>query len=118
MKRRLKAFKLSSFIPNLIVALCYPIIKTCISKNKFLVFSDSCFIVGALFCLFGVFNLLYLSGDFDITTYIASKFIAKDKRSFEVYESDASEKRKDSFNYPLLVGIILVIISFITTLFI
>lgn len=118
MINRIKAFRLSSFIPNLVIALCYPIIKTCISENKLLVFSDSCIIVGLLFTVIGIFNLLYLSGDFDITAYITSKFLLKENRSFDTYESDAHEKRKDSFNYPLLTGILLVIISYITALFV
>lgn len=118
MKNRIQAFKLSSFIPNLVIALCYPIIKTCISDNKLLVFSDSCIIVGLLFTVIGIFNLLYLSGDFDITAYITSKFLLKENRSFDTYESDAHEKRKDSFNYPLLCAFILLIIGYLTSLFV
>lgn len=118
MKKIFKGFKLSSFISSLIIGFFYPIIKTAISENKLLVFSDSCIIIGLIFVTFGIFNSLYLHGDFDITTYIASRVFHKDTRSFKAYEEDADDKRKDSFNYPLFTGIILVIISYIITPFI
>ena len=119
MKKLFKGFKLSNFIPNIIIGFAYPIIKGATSDSFAFGFSDACFIVGLVFALIGVFYSLYLHGDFDITSYITKRTLTKDKKeTFEIYEENINEKRKDSFNYPLLLCIILIIASYIATLFV
>lgn len=119
MKKIFKKFKLSSFIASTIISFAYPIIKVfSIENNKLTVFSDSCFIVGLLFTIFGIFNSLYLHGDFDITTFIARKSFLKQKNeTYSEYKENLKEKREGSFNYPLFNGILLIIIAIITSLF-
>ena len=115
MKKIFKGFKISNFISTLIIGLFYPIIKTAISNNKLLVFSDTTFIISLFFLVFGVLNNLFLHGDFDITTYITKKVFVKDKEPYDVFKENMKEKREDSFNYPLFVGILLFVISIITS---
>ena len=119
MKNKFSSFKFSSLIANLIIGLAYPIIKSCIAeRNKLIVFSDTCLIIAGGFIIFGVFTSLYLHGDFDVTTYIAGRTFKKNRnQTYEKYKKDKDYERKGSFNYPLLTGIILLLTSFITSLF-
>lgn len=115
MNKIFKGFKVSSFISNLIIAYVYPIIKTAISSNKLLIFSDTSFVISLVFIGFGVLNNLYLHGDFDITSFIAKRSFTKDKESYDEYKHNMKEKRENSFNYPLFVGFIQLILSLITS---
>ncbi len=109
-------FRLNYFITNMIVALLYPIYRYVSSSNSLLAFSDGCFIIGLFLLIVGIVLILYAHGDFDITGFIASRAIGKNKEDFDVYITNQNEKRKDSFNYPLLCGIILIILSFLSAL--
>lgn len=119
MKKLFQGFKISNFIASLIIGFIYPIAKTAISENKLLVFSDTCFIISLFFIGFGVINSLYLHGDFDITSFIAKRSFTKDKKeSYDEYKENINEKRKDSFNYPLFTGLLILIVSIISSRFI
>ena len=61
-------------------------------------------------------TLCIRDGDFDITGFIASRAIGKNKEDFDAYITNQNEKRKDSFNYPLLCGIILIVLAGISAL--
>ena len=107
-----------SLLINLLIALAYPIIKFFSSSNRLLAFSDACVIIGLFLVIVGMANWLFLKGDFDITAYIAERSLKKENRDFDVYMEDQKEKRKDSFNYPLLCAVILLLISYLTSLFV
>ena len=109
-------FNIRYFITNLIVVMLYPIYRYVSNNNSLLAFSDACFIIGLFLLIVGIVLVLYNHGDFDITGFIASRAFAKNKEDFDSYIANQKEKRKDSFNYPLLCGIILIIISAVTAL--
>ena len=114
-----KNLKIKSLLIDLIICLTFPIVKAYSStNNKLLIFSDICTIIGFLCLLFGVINSLILHGDYDVTSYIMQRTIHKNSQNFDSYKKDKEEKRKDSFNYPLLCGIILIIISYLSALFV
>lgn len=118
MKDKLSNFRLSSFIGNFIICIIYPIVKTIVSDNKLLVLSDTLFIMSLVFIIGGIINSLILHGDFDITSFIARRSLSKDSNlTFEKYKKDKQDERKGSFNYPLLVGIIVLIISYIISIY-
>lgn len=112
----LKNLKTKNLIINLLIALAYPVLKLVTSENRLLAFSDACFIIGLFLTIVGIATWLLLKGDFDITAYIADRAFKKEDRDFDVFMKDQKEKRKDSFNYPVLCGIIMLILSFITAL--
>ena len=111
-----KNLKIKTLIINLLIALAYPVLKFVTSKNRLLAFSDACVIIGLFLIVVGVATWLSLKGDFDITGYITNRALKKEDRDFDIYMKDQIEKRKDSFNYPILCAIILFILSFITAL--
>jgi len=112
----IKKIKPKNLILNSFICFLYPLIKLLI-KNSLVAFSDSCFILGLILTLFGVFNSLILHGDFDIASYIAAKTIGKNKQEYQSFKLEAQEKRKDSVNYPLIIGILMLLISYISALF-
>ena len=112
----LKNLKTKNLIINLLIALAYPVLKLVTSEKRLLAFSDACFIIGLFLTIVGIATWLLLKGDFDITAYIADRAFKKEDRDFDVFMKDQKEKRKDSFNYPVLCGIIMLILSFITAL--
>lgn len=112
-----KNIKLKNLLVNLLITLIYPIVKLFISNNKIIAFSDSCFILGVLLSIVGTVNLLVIHGDLDITGFILQRSLNKNTHDYQTFKKDQDNKRKDSFNYPLLCGIILIIISYITSLF-
>ncbi len=113
-----KNLKIKTLLTNLLICLAYPLVKAYVSTDKLLIFSDTCVIIGFLCLLFGAINSLILRGDYDITSYIMQRTINKSNQNFDNYKKDKEEKRKDSFNYPLLCGIILIIISYLSALFV
>ena len=114
-----KNLKIKPLLINLGICFAFPIIKAYVETNKILVFSNTCTIIGLLCLLFGIINSLVLHGDYDITSYIMHRTLNKNnKQNYDSYKKDKEEKRKDSFNYPLLCGIILIIISYLSALFV
>lgn len=114
-----KNFKIKSFVYNLLVCLAYPIIKCIISNsNKLLVLSDTLCIMGMVFIVAGIVTSFILHGDFDITTFIAKRSFKRDSDfTYEKFQNEQQKKREGSFNYPLFVGIFVIIISYIIALF-
>lgn len=107
--------KIKNLIGNLLIVLAYPILKGVITK-KMIMFCDSCTIIGLALLLVGAVNILVLHGDFDIIGYIARRN-DPNRKNYDAYSKDQHEKRKDSFNYPLLEAIILFIISYLFSFF-
>ena len=118
MKKLFNGFKLKNYLLNLLICLMYPIIKSMLSNDKILVFSDTSFIMALVFILGGIVNIFVRSGDFDITAYVASRSFSKNKnKTFDAYKADKQKEREDSFNYLLFVGISVLIISIIASIF-
>lgn len=119
MNKLFKNFKLNNFVTNFIICIIYPIIKTIISDNKLIVLSDSLFIMSLIYIVFGVINSLILHGDFDITNYIIRRTSkANSNLTFDKFSKDIKDERKGSFNYPLFIGIFVLIISYIIAIFV
>ncbi|MBR3227245.1 MAG: DUF3899 domain-containing protein [Erysipelotrichaceae bacterium] len=98
----------------ILICLIYPVARGIIAKNHMVAFCDSMTIIGLLAIIFGVFNEGVLQGDYDIHSYIARrKALRNEKVDYEAYRAQQENKRKDSFNYPLLVGIIFTVASII-----
>ena len=112
---KFKNIKIRELITALLVSFLYPVARAVTSKNPLVAFSDSTFIIGLLGILFGVFTASVLHGDYDLTSYLAHrKKLQNNEIDFATYEAEQKEKRKDSFNYPLFIGILFLILSFIT----
>ncbi len=114
-----KNFKFTRLIPSLIIMLAYPTVKTIISEQKVLVFSDTALLMSLCMIIVGVIHNLYLKGNFDNTSFVINRFVNREKsQSYESYMNDLKERRKDSFNYPLFAGIIGILISVLVSLFV
>lgn len=112
-----KKFELKYFISSLLICLAYPIIKVCISNNKLLVLSDTCFVVSLIYIALGIINMSILHGDFDIQGFIAQRSILKNNDlQFKDYQKIKESERKDRFNYPLFTGIIVLLFSIIISI--
>ncbi len=112
-------FRLPKLIPSLVILLAYPTAKAFISEHKALVFSDTVLLLSLFMIIFGVIHNLYLKGSFDNTSFVINRFVNREKsQSYEAYMKDLTERRKDSFNYPLLTGIIGILISVLASLFV
>ena len=104
---------------SLLICLIYPVARGIMAKNHMVAFCDSMTIIGLLAIILGMFNEGVLQGDYDIHSYIARRrAIRKEQIDYEAYRAQQEDKRKDSFNYPLLVGIIFTIVSVIVALII
>ena len=113
---KFKNLKIKNLIIDVIICLLYPTIKL-IKTKSILIFSDSLTIIGLVLVIVGVVNSFFLHGDLDITGFIASRAFNKDAKDFQAYMDDQEDKRKGSFNYPLLCSIIILIIAYISGLF-
>lgn len=114
---KLKNLNFKTLIITLIIFLIYPILKAIFSNNHLVALSDSMLIIGLISIIIGIFNSAVLHGDYDISSYLAHrKKFKNDNIDFKTYANEQKEKRKDSFNYPLLIGIIFLIISVIVGL--
>lgn len=110
-----KNIRIRELITALLVSSLYPVAKAVTSKNPLVAFSDSALIIGLIGIIIGVFTNGVLRGDYDITSFIANKRKFNNEMSFVEYEIRQKEKRKDRFNYPLFIGILFLILSFITS---
>lgn len=99
------------------IALIYPFFKG-IKENSLLPITDSLFLMSMIVLLFGIMGHVGRLGTFDPAIYIFKKNLQRYNKSYEVYLEDVKEKKKDSFNYPLYLGILLLITSIIINLFI
>ena len=113
MFKRFKNIKVNVLIPYLVITLAYPLYKALSSENlKLHVLSDVLFIFGLILCLIGVGYNFYLKGDFDITSFVFRKGTDKNmNKTFAAFSEDSKEKRENSFNYPLFLGILYILVS-------
>ena len=114
MFKRFKNIKLKYIIIHLIVTLAYPAARAFrADKNRLMMFTDAMTVIGALLIVLGVFYGFYLRGDFDRTSYVFQRGAVRHgiMPDFETFHKNAEEKREDSFNYPLFLGIIYLAVS-------
>ena len=114
MFKRFKNIKLWVIVAHLIVTLAYPAIKASISEyNRLMIFNDALTIVGLILIVIGLFYSFALHGDFDRVKYVFLRGMNRESSRYENYNRNSEQKREDSFNYPLFLGIIYVVVSII-----
>ncbi len=122
-----KKIRIRVLITHLVVTLLYPVFRAVSSEsNKMLVFIDSLTIIGLVLIIGGIIYALFLHGDFDISGYLLRRGMTRRNRRFQTkdgepeepkmnyytYLANLYEKREEAYNYPLLIGILYLIISY------
>ncbi len=115
--QRFHAMNPRLLIVQLIITLAYPIAKAAISEyNRLLIFTDSLTIIAALLLIAGVLYSLYLHGDFDISSFLFRRGAQRGqarRQSFETFKANRREERENSFNYPLFLGLVYIIVALV-----
>ena len=113
MFRRFKNIKIKWLIVHLIITLAYPAARGITApRNGLQMFTDAMTVIGALLIVLGVFYTFYLKGDFDRSAYIFKRGFERGiVKPYEAYVQDNQEKREESFNYPLFLGVIYIAAS-------
>ena len=117
----LRSFRFRQFLCYLLPALLYPVYAwiSAEQKLKLLKFIDSLTIMGLIFLIIGVLVSLLRHGDFDIMEYVAKRSLHKgDIKPFKAFKEDKKENRKDGFNYPFCVCVLLFLAAGILTFFV
>ena len=115
---KLKNIRLTNVIIVSMFILTYPLLKSLTSEgNKALIFLDAMTITSLGMVIFGVIYNLYLKGDLDASKFIIQRNLFKKNVSYETYAANEEEKRKDSFNYPLFLGIVYLCIAYLASKF-
>lgn len=114
-----KNIRLKVLLPNLFIAFAYPVIAYFIADSNPLYYMiNAMTITGLIFIVLGVLYSFVLHGDLDITSYVAMRALNKGKKkTYADYKQDKNDDRKNSFNYPLLNGILLLIAAAVATAF-
>lgn len=117
---RFKNFRLWNWLGFLLIACLYPAFAYVSNKeNPLLAFINALTIVGIVFVVMGIILSLVVHGDFDITEYVARRAVnKKHMKSYEAFKADKQEKREDHFNYPLLTGIFMIVVSALLTIYV
>ena len=118
---RFKSFRLRQFLYYLFPALLYPVYAwiSAEGKLKLLKFMDALTVMGLVFLIIGVLVSLVRHGDFDIMEYVAKRSLRKgDIKPFKAFKEDKKENRKDSFNYPFCVCLLLFLTAGILAFFV
>ncbi|MCR5566290.1 MAG: DUF3899 domain-containing protein [Clostridiales bacterium] len=116
-----RSFRLRQFLYYLFPALIYPVFAwvSAEEKLKLLKFIDALTIMGLVFLIIGVLFSLIRHGDFDIMEYVAKRSLRKgDVKPFKAFKEDKKENRKDGFNYPFCVCVLLFLAAGILTFFV
>lgn len=107
-----KNIKIRTLLIVVPLTLAYPIAKALTSSNNRLtVFSDSLLIISLVLIVLGVIFTYSRFGDFDITRYVFRRGTDKDAKAFKDYKKDREDERAESFNYPLLFGLVYLAVS-------
>lgn len=114
-----RSFRFRQFLYYLLPALIYPVYVWITSENKLLKFIDALTIMGFVFLIIGVIYSLVRHGDFDITEYVAKRSLRKgDIKPYDAFKEDKKESRKDRFNYPFCVCLLLFLAAGLLTVFV
>ncbi len=114
-----RSFRFRQFLYYLLPSLFYPVYVWITAENKLLKFIDALTVTGFVFLIIGIIYSLLSHGDFDIMEYVAKRSLYKgDVKPFEAFKADKNENRKDSFNYPFCVCILLFLTAGILTVFV
>ena len=115
LKKRFQNLKPQTLLTHVIVTLLYPLARAIMaSSQRLLIFTDCLTIIAAVLLIAGVIYSLYLHGDFDISRFVMRRARSNaPKQSFEAYKANQKERREASFNYPLFLGIVYIVVSLI-----
>ena len=127
MIKRMKNIRLRLLIIHIIITLAYPTVKAFTAHgSRLLIFTDAMTIVALILVVVGLLYSLVLHGDFDISSYFVQwgvksvrRFLSRQSRDSEdkpdigEFMRDAQEKREESFNYTLFLGIIYLLASIV-----
>ena len=115
MLKRFKNIKPGVIIAHLIITLAYPAIRAFTAEgSKLLLFTDALTIIGALLIVIGIFYGLALHGDFDRVGYTFMRGVKSSAvKDYSAFQADSKERREESFNYPLFLGIVYIVVSVI-----
>lgn len=113
---RLRSFRWKPFLYCLGASLIYPLVVLVTSDKKLLKLIDALTISGLIFLALGVVYSFISHGDFDIMEYVSRRSADPETmKPFKAFQEDKKEKRKDSMNYPLLTGFLLLLVAGILT---
>ncbi len=114
-------FNVGYFLSYLGTAMIYPVFVLVTSGGQRVKFIDAMTIAGLVFLALGVIYSLVRHGDFDIAEYVTRRSASSMKhekiQSFEAFKENKKEKRKDSFKYPFLTGILMLAASALLAVF-
>ena len=98
---------------HVIITLGYPAARAIVAeRNKLQLFTDAMTIIAMVMIIGGIIYVLVLRGDFDISAFVMRRGMKRDDtQNFQKYKDDRNKKREASFNYPLFLGILYLIIS-------
>ena len=116
-----RSFRFRQFISWLLPALAYPGYVWIATEEslKLLKLIDALTVMGLVFLIIGVVFSLVHHGDFDIMEYVAKRSLRKgDIKPFKAFKEDKKENRKDSFNYPFCVCLLLFLTAGILAFFV
>ena len=127
MFKRLKNIRPALLISHIVITLSYPAVRAFNApRNRLLVFTDAMTIVALILVILGILYAMVLHGDFDISSYYlqhgarSARYAftrrgaeEQEKKSIDEFILEAREKRENSFNYPLFLGIVYLIASLV-----
>ena len=127
MFKRLKNIRPALLISHIVITLSYPAVRAFNApRNRLLIFTDAMTIVALILVILGILYAMVLHGDFDISSYylqhgarsVRYAFTRRgaeeqEKKSIDEFILEAREKRENSFNYPLFLGIVYLIASLV-----
>ncbi len=116
MNRFLNSFKRIDprvLITHMIITLAYPAAKALTSEtNRLQVFTDTLTIIAMVLLIGGIIYSLVLKGDFDISGFVMKRGMGyNDMNNYGKYKRSLNENRAGSFNYPLFLAVVYLIVS-------
>lgn len=114
MLKRLKNIRLRPMLSHIIITLAYPVVRAVTaSHNRLQLFTDAMTIIALVLIIGGVVYSSVLHGDYDISGYVLNRGMGKRKKTqdYGAYREDRKKKQEESFNYPLFLGIVYLLVS-------
>lgn len=116
---KLKNIRPVKLLIYFLIAMIWPVIRwITVENNKWLAATDAATVVGLILIALGIIVIAVLHGDYDITEYALMRIRLRRQavvKSFDAFKNDKEEEREGSFNYPLLTGIVMLILSIIAS---